>query len=240
MKINEITKMNDISSRIYQQQSEWFASDSIDAYMDSFEEVQNTDIKIKGYELKIAKKDYRVIFALAENGISLGYLEIEKQLSNIWCVVGIFMQPQLRGKNLAIELYVAAITQFGYTIVSSGFQTSGSKKIWLELSERPELNVYKWNKKPPRGYSIAYPEYEIFEPEYDDESEIWWDHDNMSDIRQVMKDDILAADKLLRNGQISHAKFLQMKDNINHEYEQLRDELEVTYDRDVRLIAIGK
>jgi len=57
--------------------------------------------------------------------------------------VAIELKPNLRGKDIAVRLYLFAIVILGWDIVSDGEQSLGSERMWDKLAHM--VNVYVWD-----------------------------------------------------------------------------------------------
>jgi len=116
------------------------------SWEDSIGNAKPTGKTIGGYEIYIDGGGIIPIWLLIKDPNDegfLGRLELDRFHGMFQTTVD--FAPELQGKKLAVPLYVYAIKELGYTLVSDFEQSPGGEYIWKQLAERPDVNVYIYN-----------------------------------------------------------------------------------------------
>ena len=191
-------------------------------------------VKIKGYEIHIAKTDndstHHFLVKDPDGPGFLGELKLDAYI-NYW-QSSVFFDERIQGKGIALPLY-AYVVKKGYTLVSDSSQSRGSKEgIWKKLTKVPGIFVYAWDKK--------YDEFYQWDPDEDLDSEIYYDQDKLYKLEDEYKAKWAELDDKFDDDKIDQAEYERQFALLKDQYTKAKEEHEQVYKfSDVRLVAIA-
>jgi len=164
-----------------------------DTYKAAIDQGKDTGKKVAGLPLYTYSDSTYKFYTLGREEQAIMVLVRD---NGIWFSM-VYLDPSMRGKGAAIELYKYAIIDDGMTIASDESQTPGSRSIWAKLDSTPGINVYAWDQKSNEFFNWS--------PEDSPEEEVYVDtakdKEETSKLNQKMMDIAKAYD----NGEISLA-----------------------------------
>lgn len=104
-------------------------------------------LAVQGYEIRYRKPEFSDHIELGvwdgDRGVAIMRISPASYHGIKAHSVGyIGLNPHYQGKRLGFELYKAMITQLEMTLLSSGSHSPGARKLWLRLSQDPEISAY--------------------------------------------------------------------------------------------------
>ena len=86
--------------------------------------------------------DWRKIAKIIDNeNIEAGYVQFYPTDNGIY-ISNVFLEPKYRGQNLAALTYKYLMNKYKLPLRSDDRQTVEGQKLWLKLSQDPEISIY--------------------------------------------------------------------------------------------------
>lgn len=208
-----------------------FDRSDLDEFIDRAYPVGN----VKGYKIFLFDEDEpeEVHYLVGDPNSEgfLGYVSLIFGERDKFYRTNVFFDPEIQGKGLAVPLYAFAIKHSGQTVVSDLTQTKGSKLLWQKLAKMPGINVYGWDTDKN--------EYFHWDPDTDEENEVWQDTRAVADEVALIRKKMVAIHNDYEDGKMSQQDYEQLTKQYKDEADAIQNQRQ-NYRSDIRLVATTK